>query len=192
MPIRLTLVAHAETNATRRGVFPLGSERLDAPARAEAARRAGMLPKGATALSSPAMAARETATALGFDAVVEPALAGLDVGAWAGQSVMDIGMTDAKAATAWIEDPAFAGHGGESIDMLIARIGTWLAARQATNDVMVAVTHAAVVRAAALVALDAPAASFWRIDVAPLAALTLSSDGQRWTLRELGALAPKS
>ena len=97
-------------------------------------------------------------------------------------------MADAEAATAWIDDPAFAGHGGESVEMLVARVGAWLAARRTTQGVVIAVTHAAVLRAAAIAALDAPAAGFWRIDAGPLTALTLSSDGRRWTVRELRQL----
>ena len=187
MSIRIILIAHGETSATRRGVFPV-AERLDDRGRKEANRVAGTLPKAGTILSGPALAARDTGTALGYDAVVDTALDGLDVGRWAGRSVMEIGMADADAATAWIEDPAFAGHGGESIEMLIMRVGLWLEARREGSGTTIAVTHAAVVRAAAICALDAPAKAFWRIDVAPLAALTLSSDGRRWTVRELRAL----
>jgi len=47
----------------------------------------------------------------------------------------------------------------------------------------VAVTHAAVVRAAVVVTLDAPPAGFWRIDVAPLTATVLRGGPGRWTVR---------
>jgi len=47
----------------------------------------------------------------------------------------------------------------------------------------VAVTHAAVVRAAVVVTLGAPAAGFWRIDVAPLTATVLRGGPGRWTVR---------
>ncbi len=46
-----------------------------------------------------------------------------------------------------------------------------------------AVTHAAVVRAAVVVTLDAPPAAFWRIDIAPLTATVLRGGAGRWTLR---------
>ncbi len=184
MPIRLILIAHAETSATRLGVFPSG-EGLEARGRDAANKLVGTLPASTLVLSSPAPAARETAEALGLDAQVEPALADIDVGAWAGRSVMDIGMEDPEAATAWIEEPAFAGHGGESFEAHIARVGTWLAERCATQGVAIAVTHAAVVRAAVIAALGAAPSAFWRIEAAPLSRLTLSSDGRRWVIREL-------
>lgn len=184
MPIRLTLIAHAETSATRRGVFP-GNEGLQERGRAAAARLAGSLPKAVESLTSPASAARETAAALGLDPRVEAALADIDVGAWTGRSVMEIGMQDAEAATAWIEDPGFAGHGGESFTALVARVATWLASRCSTDGVAIAITHAAVLRAAAIAALGADASAFWRIEAAPLAMLSLSSDGRRWVFREL-------
>jgi broad specificity phosphatase PhoE len=97
-------------------------------------------------------------------------------------------MAEAEAATAWIDDPAFAGHGGESFDMLAGRIAAWLAARRTIEGVVLAITHAAVLRAAAIAVLGAPTAAFWRIDAGPLSALTLSSDGRRWVLRELRQL----
>jgi len=48
---------------------------------------------------------------------------------------------------------------------------------------VVAVTHPAVVRAAILVALDAPAKSFWRVDIAPVSRTVLHFRGHAWTLR---------
>ena len=184
MPIRLILIAHAETSATRRGVFPSG-ESLDDRGQKAASQFAGTLPKADEVLASPAPAARETALALGIEARLDPALADIDVGTWAGRSVMEIGMQDAEAATAWLEDPTFTGHGGESFEQLIARIGGWLETRTATKGIAIAVTHAAVLRAAAIAALGAHPAAFWTIEAAPLAMLILGSDGRRWMLREL-------
>ena len=50
----------------------------------------------------------------------------------------------------------------------------------------VAVTHAAVIRAAILAVMGASAACFARIDVTPLSLTDLRSDGRRWTLRATG------
>jgi broad specificity phosphatase PhoE len=50
----------------------------------------------------------------------------------------------------------------------------------------VAVTHGAVVRAAVLVVLGAPAQGLWRIDVAPLTATVLRGGSGRWTVRSTG------
>jgi broad specificity phosphatase PhoE len=184
MSIRLILVAHAETDATRRGVFSAG-EGLNERGREAAGRLVGALPQASTILTSPAAAAREIAMALDQAASVEQALRDLDVGTWTGRQVMDIAMTDPEAASAWIEDPSFAGHGGESVEMLIRRVGDWLTSRRSIDGVVIGVTHAAVLRAAAVGVLGAPAAAFWRIEAAPLTALTLSGDGRRWTFREL-------
>ena len=48
---------------------------------------------------------------------------------------------------------------------------------------MVAVTHPAVIRAAILIALDAPPKSFWRIDIAPVSRTVMHFRGHAWTLR---------
>ena len=47
---------------------------------------------------------------------------------------------------------------------------------------LTAVTHPAVIRAAILIALEAPPKSFWRIDIAPASRTVLHFRG-RWTLR---------
>jgi broad specificity phosphatase PhoE len=67
-----------------------------------------------------------------------------------------------------------------------ARAGAVGGAGSAGGDAVghaVAVTHAAVVRAAVVVTLGAPAAGFWRIDVAPLTATVLRGGPGRWTVR---------
>ena len=46
-----------------------------------------------------------------------------------------------------------------------------------------AVTHPAVIRAAILVALDAPPKSFWRIDIEPLSRTVLHWRRAAWTIR---------
>src|SRR5262249_34589761 len=73
--------------------------------------------------------------------------------------------------------------GGESIADLIERVDGWLASL--TDDTLrtVAVTHPAVIRAAILLALDAPPKSFWRIDIAPLSQIAIHFRGGPWTLR---------
>jgi broad specificity phosphatase PhoE len=48
---------------------------------------------------------------------------------------------------------------------------------------LVAVTHPAVIRAAILIALDAPPKSFWRIDIAPVSRTVMHFRGHAWTLR---------
>ncbi len=177
MPVRLLMLAHAETAATRQTAFAAG-EGLAPRGRDAAA--ALSLPRHDLAFASAAPAARETAAALGLAATATPALRDLDVGSWAGQSLADIAATNPAGAAAFFADPAFAGHGGESIAALIARMSAWLEAMRDGRGQIVAVTHAAVVRAAAAAVLGA---AFWHIDVAPLGSLTFGSDGRRWVLR---------
>ncbi len=118
---------------------------------------------------------------LGLAASCDPALRDLDAGRWSGKALTEIAPHDLAV---WLTDPDYAGHGGESVAALLARIEPFLAARLTAGNV-VAVTHAAVLRAALVAVLDAPPSAFWRIDAAPLTTLTLSSDGRRWALRGL-------
>jgi broad specificity phosphatase PhoE len=66
---------------------------------------------------------------------------------------------------------------------LIARVRRWMDTVSAKRGRLVAVTHPAVVRAAVLLALDAPPKSFWRIDIAPVSRTVLHFRGHSWTLR---------
>lgn len=88
----------------------------------------------------------------------------------------------------WMADPASASHGGESVVALVSRVGTWLDVQAVTAGSIVAITHAAVIRAAIIHAVGAPARSFGHIDVAPLSMAMLSAHGGRWTLTGLGPL----
>ncbi len=71
---------------------------------------------------------------------------------------------------------------------LMKRVATWLDAQTATPGVIVAVTHASVIRAAILHAIEAGPRSFWRIDVAPLSLTRLNGEASRWTLASIGAM----
>ena len=181
---RLILIAHAETDATRRGAFPDG-ESLNQRGQRAARDQWSAMPKRDLALMSPAPAARETASAIGLQATADPDLGELDVGSWRGRALAEIGAATPEALAAWIGDPAYAGHGGESIEALIARTGDWLAARREVRGTTIAVSHAAVLRAALVATMDAPASAFWVVDVGPLTMITLTSDTRRWALRDL-------
>ena len=185
-PIRLVLLAHGASAATRRGAFATGEEPLEPVGAAAADGARGALPSASAALASPAATARRTAEALGLAATVSPILRDLDAGSWIGRSIAEIAPAEAAA---WLADPTYTGHGGESLVALHARIADFLAASLDARGTTIAVTHAAVVRAALVSVLGAPASGFWRIDVPPLAALVLGADGRRWSLRGLGPLA---
>jgi broad specificity phosphatase PhoE len=139
-------------------------------------------------LSSPAIRATETAGALKIDAIVEPMLRDCDYGRWTGRPLDEVQAQEPKAIAEWLENPGAAPHGGESLLALMARVSTWLDAQKATPGVTLAVTHAPVIRAAILHAIEAGPRSFWRIDVAPLSLTRLNGADGRWTLVSIGPM----
>ena len=139
-------------------------------------------------LTSPARAARETAAALGFDAEVEMALSDCDYGRWRGLASKDVAEREPDEFAAWLGEPAAAPHGGELGAGLIERTRASLTQALARESVTLAVTHAAVVRAAIVNALGASSSSFARIDVAPLSLARLSGHAGRWNVVALGPL----
>lgn len=179
MPCQLTLVCHAATRATRSAVFP-----LDEPAEAASLARAeallGALGRITHAFTSPALRARQTAEALGLAPEAVPALRDADFGRWAGRTLAEVEVADPEALALWLGDPSAAPHGGEPFTAVLDRTVQWL---RSLEGRIVAVTHPAIIRAAVVHALAAPAASLWRVDVEPLSLTRLTGSGDRWTLR---------
>lgn len=182
---RLLLIRHASTDAVRRAAFPI-DEPLDAAGLAAARELAGRLGHG-EGLCSPALRARTTAEAAGLDAEVVPELRECDFGAWAGRTLGEIDEEDPGSLLAWMTDAQARPHGGETLADLMARVGGWLNAQATLGGRAIAVTHGGVVKAAVVHALGAPAAAFWRVDVAPLAATELHAHDGRWTLARVNA-----
>jgi broad specificity phosphatase PhoE len=176
---------HARTDAVRLAAFPR-DESLDAVGVAAARELAGRLGSG-EALCSPSLRARETATALGLDAEVVPELREGDFGAWAGRTLAEVHGDDPEGTLAWMTDPAARPHAGETLAELITRVGGWLDAQARLDGRAIVVTHGGVVKAAVVHALAAPAAAFWRVDVAPLALTELHAHDGRWTLGRVNA-----
>jgi broad specificity phosphatase PhoE len=187
MTARLDLLAHGATAATRGAWFP-DDDSLEASAVGALEALQGRLRPYAYVLTSPARAARETAHALGFDAEVEMALSDCDYGRWRGLASKDVAEREPEEFAAWLGDPAAAPHGGESLAVLIERIGAWLTQALARESATLAVTHASVVRAAIVNVLGASSSSFARIDVAPLSLARLSGHAGRWNIVALGPL----
>ncbi|WP_395683104.1 histidine phosphatase family protein [Inquilinus sp.] len=182
MPTRLTLICHGATAATRSGAFP-ADEPLEERALARTTELRPVIRRADRAWTSPALRARQTAAALGLDAVDEAALRDVDAGRWAGRRLEEVQAAEPQGVIAWLSDPDAAPHGGEALSALLTRVEAWLDARAGDGGPGIAVTHAAVIRAAILQALEAPASSFWRIDIAPLSVTELSHDGRRWAWR---------
>jgi broad specificity phosphatase PhoE len=137
-------------------------------------------------VTSPARRAMQTAEALGLGAAIEPMLRDCDYGRWTGRSFDEVQAQESRAVSDWIENPAVASHGGESLLALIARVSAWLDAQTAAPGTVLAVTHASVIRAAIVHAIAAEARSFWRIEIAPLSLTRFSGNNGRWTLVSVG------
>ncbi|EKF22061.1 histidine phosphatase super family protein [Mycolicibacterium hassiacum DSM 44199] len=176
--LRLALVSHAMTDAMSAGRFPT-DEALNVVGRRQLA-GADPAPDTAVVFCGPERRTRQTAELLGLRAEVDQRLADLDHGRWRG---LDPGSVPPTDLTVWLTDPSRAPHGGEAITDLIDRVRGWMTAISTGRTRVVAVTHPAVVRAAVLIALDAPARSFWRVDVAPASRTELHFRGGAWTLR---------
>ena len=188
MSLRLTLISNAATRATRLAAFPL-DEALEPEAYASAAAIAPCLERANVAWTSPALRAVQTAQALGLEASTDARLVDIDLGIWAGKTLTDLAVTDSAGLALWTQDPKAAPHGGESVAHLLARIASWMDEISRGDGRAVVVTHAAVIRAATIVALDANPRSFWRIDIEPLRFSRFSSQNGRWTVRCLNARA---
>ncbi len=186
MSLRLTLIANGATEATRKALFPC-DEPLEAASAAKATALAPRIGRVDAAWTSPACRAIQTAEALGLAPAIDPRLADIDLGDWAGKSLDELEVADAAGLAQWMDDPSAAPHGGESIAQLLTRIADWLAEIGNGEDRVIAVTHAAVIRAAAIVALDANPKSFWRIDISPLSFSRFHVHGGRWTVQRLNA-----
>jgi broad specificity phosphatase PhoE len=187
MTTRLKFLCHASTSALRTSAFP-ADEPLDLQGRQKAAAFAHRLLHADRCWTSPALRASQTADALKVDATVEPMLRDCDYGRWTGRSLDEVHMQEPDAVAEWMRNPAAAPHGGESILALMERIATWLDAQKATPGSIIAVTHASVIRAAIVHAIEAEPRSFWRIDIAPLSLARLSGNSGRWNLVSIGTL----
>jgi broad specificity phosphatase PhoE len=186
MTIRVTLVCHGRS--TRRPSAFAADEPLGDGEAGRIAALSHTLSDVTEALTSPARVATETAAALALVTAIDHGLADLDLGHWRGLSLKEVEAREPEALATWMSDMGFAGHGGESRAALSRRVASWLEERQFVNGHTVAVTHPVVIQAAVLAVLGAPASAFRHIDVPPLHALDLRSDGRRWTIRSFGGL----
>jgi len=183
MTTRLVLLCSASTASLRAGAVP-ADEPIDAKGRAGLARLAGQFQGYDKILTSPARAATETARGLGLSATPEPALRDCDFGRWAGRALAETEAEDAEALALWLGDPRAAPHGGESFAEVLDRVGACMDGLE-ENCAILAIAQAAVLRAAIVHALGAPAHSMLRIDVSPLSRVRLSGGRGKWRFRGL-------
>ena len=189
MTRRLLLVRHASTDAVRAAAFG-ADEPLDVSGRIAAAHLAERLPRADSVLVSPARRAVETASLAGLVATGE-APGECDFGRWAGRPLREIAAADEAGVRAWMTDPDAAPHGGESLTAMLARVRSWLDSQAAADGTAIAITHAGVVKAAVVAALDAPPLAFWRIDVSPTSITELHAHDGRWTVTRVTDREPR-
>ncbi|MGW8698653.1 histidine phosphatase family protein [Streptomyces eurythermus] len=148
------------------------------------------LPPYARALRAPSARCARIAGALAVEATPEETLRDLDYGAWGGRPLRDIAAEDPHGLSAWLTDPEAAPHGGESVAGLCDRTAAWLTALPGGPGLL-AITEAAVIRAALVHALAVPARAFWQLRVPPLSTVTLTLRDGHWTARLTPPSAPR-
>jgi broad specificity phosphatase PhoE len=181
MAARLILICHASTDAVRHYAFP-ADEPLDALGRKSAVELAAHMPRNTRCWASPEQRTRQTAEALKLDAAPLPALRDCNYGAWTGSKFDEVLARDGDAVSKWLRDPDAAPPGGESISSVMRRVEEWLDDEIAISGQSIIVTHATIIRAAIIHAIQAAPTSFWRIDIAPLSITRLSGTYGRWNL----------
>jgi broad specificity phosphatase PhoE len=178
---RLTLIAHAKTQARKGARFAL-DEPLEMPWQQAQLSQAQRFKRAPRLLCGPELRTRQTARLFGEYPQVEEALRDCDFGRWRGLGLDEVQLAEPNTLQAWLGDATAAPHGGESIAQVCERVGQWLQSLEQTPGHVLAVTHPFVIRAALLHVLQAPLAMFNRIDVEPLSATELRFNGV-WRLR---------
>jgi broad specificity phosphatase PhoE len=179
MAQRLLVVAHAPTSTTKASVFGDPGELV----RWEEFRR--LSGRIASWVSGPEKVCQATALRLGGTAEVIHDLRECDFGAWRGKALAEVASQDPSGLDAWLHDPDAASHGGESLAVLINRVGRVLDDQQWPDGRSVAVVTPLVARALLVHALGAAPAVIFRIDIAPLGRALISRSQQMWRLTSL-------
>lgn len=185
MAARLILLVHGATSAQRAGRVMTPQDRLEPSALRPLPSVVSGLGRVDRVSSSPSVAALETVAALALPATTEPALRDLDLGRWTGRALTDIARDEPDALAGWLGSETACPHGGESVASLLARTGRWMQQTGRLGGRTLAVTHAAVARAAIACALGGGAAIFWRVDLDPLCLVRLDGRDAVWTLRHI-------
>ncbi|HEY1648242.1 MAG TPA: histidine phosphatase family protein [Terracidiphilus sp.] len=184
MTARLSFIAHAATEAQRQAAFPL-DEPITEREQARIAALGRNIPKAEQIWSGPELRTQQTSRMLGFSAMIADGLRDCDYGRWRGRKMEEVEHEDPQGFLAWLAEPNSAPHGGESVERLIGRVGSWMAERSGVKHT-IAVTHPSVIRAALVYALHLPPLNFWRFDIAPLTLTDLRFNRDVWTVRCAG------
>lgn len=180
---RLTMITYPTAASTP--AFP-GAESLDDRAMSQC--RAVSIPDGQradTVVRAPEQAARQAAEALELTPVIADELGAPQLGRWAGLTLSDVAAAEPEGLSAWMSDPHWCPHEGESLAAFTTRVGTWL--DQLADGRTLAVVHAITARAAVAHALEAGPLTIMHVDVAPLGLVALTRT-DRWRLQRLNRL----
>jgi broad specificity phosphatase PhoE len=184
MTARLSLIAHAATQAQRSAAFPLDEPVIEGE-KTKAATQDAKLPRADRVWCAPEQRTRQTSLMLGFDAVTEERLRDCDYGRWRGRKMEEVQAEDPDGLMAWLSSPGSVPHGGESVEGLISRMGGWMDEQDGMKHT-IAISHPAVIKAAIVYALHLEPKNFWRFDIAPLSLTDLRLNGRVWTVRCCG------
>ncbi|RII20948.1 Phosphoserine phosphatase 1 [Streptomyces sp. YIM 130001] len=188
-PTTLLLLRHGETALTsqrRISGSGGGDPALSATGRRQAEAVAGALAARGTVqdvVSSPLARCRETARTvalrLGLDVTIDEGLREADYGAWEGLTFAEVRERFPQELAAWRRSPTVApGRTGEtfaSVSRRVSRSRDRILARHAGRTVLV-VSHVAPLRTLVRLALGAPPASLFRMELAAASVSVLSYD----------------
>ncbi|MEQ9520589.1 MAG: histidine phosphatase family protein [Parvibaculum sp.] len=157
--------------------------RLDLPTLppgAVAARRlSSRLPNGAVWLTSPAQRARASVRALSesANAISVEGLADQDLGSWAGRRRAEVHKSNPQID--WDNPSTILPEDGEGFGDVVARVAETVQrlTLHYPDRPMIAVSHAAVIRAALILALDLPEENGHLLEIAPFSLTHLSWEG---------------
>lgn len=180
----LLLLCAAATSSSRIGGFSAADEPVDDRSARDAAGCRLPARFEGRIVCSPWHAAVQTAQAMGLGATIEPALADMDAGRWAGRSFEAIETAEPGALAAWLGDPTLGAPGGETMAAARRRVGIWIDEIAGSAAPLCAIGHPMIVRAALSHMLGFPLASTLGIDLAPLSRIRLSFN-RVWRLQAL-------
>lgn len=136
---------------------------------------AGWLGRSGTVRTSPARRCRVEG------APTDARLGPWDLGSWTGRPWEDVDLGG------WRADPAYDAHGGESLLALHGRVQALLEEWRSQDGRLAAVTHGAMIKAAVVRALRAPAEAVWDIDVRPGSVTEMHATTTGWRVVQVNA-----
>jgi alpha-ribazole phosphatase len=174
----LWLIRHAPVDGPR-GVIHAPDAPADLGDTAAVAALRAKLPTAAFAVCSPARRTRETARALGLDAMEDAAFREQDFGAWTGRRHNDLVAELGEAYREFWKSPAVnRPPGGESFVDQIARARAGLATLPPGDTVLV--VHSGTIRALLAIALDLAPDSALRFVIDPLSLTRIDRLANGW------------